>query len=68
MTGTYPACAGNVQSPCSPIAVPSSPTDRIDNLLRLEVFAQNDVHWVKVSVDDEDPDLFSFSPQRVAGN
>ena len=68
MTGTYPACVGNVQSPCSPLAAPSSPTDRIDNLLRLEVFAQNDVHWVKVSVDDEDPDLFSFSPQRVAGN
>ena len=68
MTGTYPACVGNVQSPCSPLAAPSSPADRIDNLLRLEVFAQNDVHWVKVSVDDEDPDLFSFSPQRVAGN
>jgi hypothetical protein len=67
MTGTYPACAG-AQSPCTAVAVPASPTDRIDNFLRLEVFAQNDVHWVRVSVDDEDPDLFSFSPQRVAGN
>ena len=67
MTGTYPACAGS-QSPCTAVAVPASPTDRIDNFLRLEVFAQNDVHWVRVSVDDEDPDLFSFSPQRVAGN
>ena len=68
MTGTYPACAGNVQSPCAAVAVPGSPTDRNHNLLRLEVFAQNDVHWVKVTVDDADPDLFSFSPQRVAGN
>jgi hypothetical protein len=68
MTGTYPACVNNVQSPCAAVPVPASPTDRIDNLLRLEVFAQNDVHWVKVSVDDEDPDLFSFSPQRVIGN
>jgi hypothetical protein len=68
MTGAYPACTGNVQSPCVPVAAPSSPTDRMHNLLRLEVFAQNDVHWVKVSVDDEDPDLFSVSPQRVDGN
>jgi hypothetical protein len=68
MTGTYPACVNNVNAPCVAVPVPGSPTDRIDNLLRLEVFAQNDVHWVKVSVDEEDPDLFSFSPQRVAGN
>ena len=55
-------------SPATGVAVPASPTDRIDNLTRLEVFAQNDVHWVKVLVDEEDPDVFSFSPQRVAGN
>jgi hypothetical protein len=67
MTGTYPACSGS-SSPCTPVAAPSSPTDRIDNLLRMEVFAQNDVHWVRVSVDQTDPDLFSLSPQRVAGN
>jgi hypothetical protein len=67
MTGTYPACTSPTGT-CVPVAVPGSPTDRIDNFLRLEVFAQNDVHWVKVSVNDDDPDLFSFSPQRVAGN
>jgi hypothetical protein len=63
MTGAYPACSGS-----SCVSVPASPTDRIDNFLRLEVFAQNDVHWVRVSVDHTDPDLFSLSPQRVAGN
>ena len=68
MTGTYPACTGNNNNPCTAVAVPASPTDRIDNLLRAEVFAQNDVHWIQVTVDDSDPDLFSFSPQRVAGN
>jgi hypothetical protein len=68
MTGTYPACVGGSNAPCTSVAVPGSPTDRIDNLLRLEVFAQNDVHWVKVFVDEEDPDVFSFSPQRVAAN
>jgi hypothetical protein len=68
MTSTYPSCTGGIQTPCVPLAVPASPTDRIDNLTRLEVFAQNDVHWVKVFVDEEDPDIFSFSPQRVPGN
>jgi hypothetical protein len=72
MTGAYPACTGAVAgtptSPCTAVAVPASPTDRIDNFLRLEVFAQNDVHWVKVSVNQSDPDLFSLSPQRVPGN
>jgi hypothetical protein len=68
MTGTYPACSGGTQSPCTSVAVPASPTDRIHNFLRLEVFAQNDVHWVRVTVDDADPDLFSLSPQRVPGN
>lgn len=68
MTATYPACATPGAIPCVPVAVPGSPTDRIDNFLRLEVFAQNDVHWVKVSVDHKDPNVFSLSPQRVPGN
>jgi hypothetical protein len=67
MTGGYPACSSG-NNPCTAVPVPASPTDRIDNFLRLEVFAQNDVHWVKVTVDENDPNLFSFSPQRVAGN
>jgi hypothetical protein len=68
MTATYPACAGGVTNPCSPLAVPASATDRIDNFVRAEVFAQNDVHWIRVTVDQSDPDVFAFSPQRVPGN
>ena len=68
MTGTYPACTGNNNNPCTAVAVPASPTDRIDNFLRAEVFAQNDVHWIKVTVDDKDANVFSFTPERVAGN
>jgi hypothetical protein len=68
MTGTYPACAGNNNNPCTAVPVPASPTDRIDNFLRTEVFAQNDVHWIKVTVDESNPDIFSFSPRRVPGN
>jgi hypothetical protein len=41
---------------------------RIENFTRLEVFAQTDVHWVKVSVDSKDPDVFSFTPQIVEAN
>jgi hypothetical protein len=72
MTGTYPACTGpnlsRAESCGSPVPVPGSPTDRIHNFVRLEVFAQNDFHWVKVTVDPGDPNVFSFSPQRVPGN
>jgi hypothetical protein len=68
MTRSYPGCAGNNNNPCTALPVPASPTDRMHNLLRAEVFAQNDVHWIKVTVDDSDPDVFSFTPQRVAGN
>jgi hypothetical protein len=68
MTGTYPACAGGNNNPCTAVAVPGSPTDRIDNFLRTEVFAQNDTHWIRITVDADDPDVFSLSPQRVAGN
>jgi len=67
LTGTYPACT-TAALPCVPLAVPASPTDRVDNFTRVEVFAQNDVHWIKIGVDSKDPNLFSFSPQTVPGN
>jgi hypothetical protein len=71
LTGTYPGCAGGNQGPspaCVPVAVPGSPTDRVNNFTRAEVFAQNDAHWIKVGVDPKDPNVFSFMPMRVAGN
>jgi hypothetical protein len=71
LTGAYPACTGGLQGPvppCVPLAVPGSPTDRVNNFTRVEVFAQNDVHWIKVGVDPKDANVFSFMPMRVAGN
>ena len=67
LTGTYPACTAGGTT-CVPVAVPGSPTDRVNNFSRVEVFAQNDVHWIKVQVSDTDPGVFSFTPRRVPGN
>jgi hypothetical protein len=71
LTGTYPACTTGTPAGsalCAPRAVPASPTDRVNNFTRAEVFAQNDVHWIKVGVDPKDPNVFSFMPMRVPGN
>jgi hypothetical protein len=68
MTGTYPACTGGVNNPCVPVAAPPSPTDRVDNFTRVEVFGQNDVHWVRGFIDTDDPKLFTFAPQTVPLN
>ncbi|MBL8175349.1 MAG: hypothetical protein JNK48_11815 [Bryobacterales bacterium] len=67
LTGTYPACT-TTAPPCTAVAVPGSPTDRVNNFSRIEVFAQNDVHWIKVEVSDTDPGVFKFTPRRVPGN
>jgi hypothetical protein len=68
MTGSYPGCAGGINNPCVPVAAPTSPTDRVENFTRIEVFGQNDVHWVRGFIDTEDPKLFTFAPQTVPGN
>ncbi|MFN7932359.1 MAG: hypothetical protein U0R19_03480 [Bryobacteraceae bacterium] len=41
---------------------------RIMNFTRVEVFAQNEVHYILVQVDATDPDLFIFKPVLVPGN
>ena len=47
---------------------------RLENLLRVETFGNsgangnNDVHWVKVLVDDRTREVFAFQPQIVPGN
>jgi len=71
MTGTYPGCTGGqntIATPCVAIAAPGSPTDRVDNFTRVEVFGQNDVHWVRGFIDTDDPRVFTFAPQTVTGN
>jgi len=41
---------------------------RLMNFTRVEVFAQNEVHYLLVKVDANDPDLFTFKPVLVPGN
>ena len=47
---------------------------RLENFLRVETFGNNapngnnDVHWVKVFVDDRTREVFAFQPQIVPAN
>jgi len=41
---------------------------RIENFTRVETFGNPDVHWLKVSVDWRDPNVFTFRPQYVKKN
>jgi len=41
---------------------------RIENFTRVETFGDPDVHWIKVSVDWRDPNVFTFRPQYVRKN
>ncbi len=40
----------------------------IKNFTRLETFGSPNVHWVKVTVDGHNPNVFSFEPMMVEGN
>jgi hypothetical protein len=65
LTDTYPGCDPAVPLKC--VAVPFG-GDVIDNFTRAEVFAQNNVHWIKVTVEPDSPGVFSFQPMLVPGN
>jgi hypothetical protein len=41
---------------------------RLENFTRVETFGNPDVHWLRVSVDWLDPNLFQFHPQYVRKN
>ena len=41
---------------------------RIENFTRVETFGNPDVHWVRVTVNPHDPDVFTFRPQIVKAN
>lgn len=41
---------------------------RIENFTRVETFGSPDVHWVQVTVDFRDPNLFKFQQQIVKNN
>ena len=41
---------------------------RIENFTRVETFGDPDAHWLRVTVDPGDPNVFTFRPQLVPGN
>ena len=40
----------------------------IENFTRVETFGFPDTHWVRISIDPRDPNIFRFSPQIVKNN
>jgi hypothetical protein len=47
----------------------SRKTNRLfENFTRVETFGWPDTHWVRVTVDPSDPQLFRFRPEIVPGN
>ena len=41
---------------------------RIENLTRVETFGNPDTHWVRVTVNPRDPNVFTFRPEYVRKN
>jgi len=41
---------------------------RIENFTRVETFGNPDVHWIRVSVNRDDPNVFQFRPEYVRKN
>jgi hypothetical protein len=41
---------------------------RVENFTRVETFGNPDSHWIRVRVDDGNPDVFSFFPEIVDKN
>ena len=40
----------------------------LDNVIRLQVFGDSEVHAVRVMVDPDAPAVFAFQPMIIAGN
>ena len=40
----------------------------IENFMRVETFGNPDVHWLRVTVDPRDPNVFTFRPQIIKAN
>jgi hypothetical protein len=41
---------------------------RLENFTRVETFGNPDVHWLRVSVEERDPNVFTFRPMMVRKN
>jgi len=74
LTTLYPGHCTPVSATCvqqapanaSPIVVSTAGT-RIQNFTRVEVFGSPDAHWIRVVVDPNDPNVFSFGMQTIPG-
>lgn len=64
LTATYPGCDPAVTTNC--VAVPFSGSP-IANFTRIETFGQNNVHWIKVTVDKQTGN-FTSEAMVVPGN
>jgi|SRR5215211_2167106 len=43
-------------------------SSRVMNFTRVETFGDEDVHWVRATVDTRDPEVFAFQPEIVQEN
>ena len=41
---------------------------RIENFTRVETFGFPDVHWIHVTIDENDPEVFIYRPRIVQQN
>jgi len=41
---------------------------RFENFLRVETYGSPDIHWVRITVDPSQPQLFRIEPQIVSDN
>lgn len=60
-----------VDKPALPRAAASTGTisrSKLDNFTRVETFGSNRVHWVRVSVDPKDSEVFSFEQEVIEAN
>jgi hypothetical protein len=47
----------------------SRKTNRLfENFTRVETFGWPDTHWIRITVDPSEPQLFRFKPEIIAGN
>ena len=46
----------------------SDESSRVMNLTRVETFGDEDVHWVRATIDIRDPEVYSFQSEKVDEN
>jgi hypothetical protein len=58
-----------IDKPLSPRRVRGKPvTTALENFTRVETFGTPYHHWVHVTVDPNDPNVFTFGPRLVPAN